>query len=459
MFTLNIRFKFFLSHFIAILLVSGVIGVYFYFSALDNLTSSLQSRLKYSAAILSQSFESETLDKIDNGADADTERFQNLLSKVRAFATSNPDIAFVYLMRKKNSRVEFLVDSDPDDPANPGDIYEEYIPELIQGFSKLSVDSTITSDRWGSFMSGYAPIKNGDHPYLVGIDMRADEVHTKLERLKTQALFSLIGAVIFAYFCAYLLSKNMIARIQLLHNKCINISPSPDQQAAPQKGDELDDLSNTFDVILESMQKEHSEVALQAQNQIEKLIDENNQLREQIDQHERMQIIMQKTATTDFLTGVANRRKVTGLLDSAINAHTIYSIALIDIDYFKEINDKHGHDFGDKVLRHFARFILHNIPQNFTLGRWGGEEFILFMPETSSASAFKEVEKIRYLINQENFSFGNHTIILSASIGVAERKENEAWEGVIKRTDFALYDAKNSGRNKSRVFQESKGTT
>jgi len=168
-----------------------------------------------------------------------------------------------------------------------------------------------------------------------------------------------------------------------------------------------------------------------------------------------MEKIINESATTDYLTGLANRRKVTGELDKVLSSNKTYSIILIDIDHFKEINDTHGHDVGDKILRRFARFLLHNVNKTSTVGRWGGEEFVLLMPNTNASTAMKEAERVRTLINNENLAPEGQTKKLTASFGVAENEEKEAWETVIKRADVALYRAKHAGRNQTVLAEES----
>ncbi len=451
----SIRIKFFLSHFIAILLVSGSIGSYFYQSALEDLTNSLKSRLKYSAAILSHSFTPSELDLIHDASVVDSQSFQTLLTKIRDLSNANSDIAFIYVMRMTDNAVEFVIDSDPNDPASPGDVYAEHIPELVNGFTELSVDSAITTDRWGSFMSGYAPIKGGHSPYLIGIDMRADEVKSKLEDLKTKGLLSLLSAILLAYISSHFLSNSMIKRIKALHNQCMQSTPVKNEVSKNNKGDELDDLSHAFNFMLDSIQKEHNYLEKQVQSRMNELHDTNQKLSEEIEERKRMEKIINESATTDYLTGLANRRKVTGELDKVLSSNKTYSIILIDIDHFKEINDTHGHDVGDKILRRFARFLLHNVNKTSTVGRWGGEEFVLLMPNTNASTAMKEAERVRTLINNENLAPEGQTKKLTASFGVAENEEKEAWETVIKRADVALYRAKHAGRNQTVLAEES----
>ena len=161
--------------------VSGSIGSYFYGSAIENLENSLKSRLRNSAALLSKSFDTKELDLIQNEQNKSLPEYEKNLQLIVSYASSNDDIAFIYIMRLRDGQVEFVLDSDQVNPAKPGEIYKQNIPELIEGFTRVSVDSSITTDRWGSFMSGYAPIGDGAAQYLIGLDMKADDVSNKLQ--------------------------------------------------------------------------------------------------------------------------------------------------------------------------------------------------------------------------------------------------------------------------------------
>jgi hypothetical protein len=111
---IQLRFgpKLFISHFMAVLLVSGSIGTFFYFNAIESLMQSLRSRLQNSAALLSQSIDAQELDEVRSEADVEKESYRTTLEKLRRLRRSNPDIAFLFVMRKEGDRVTFVVDSD-----------------------------------------------------------------------------------------------------------------------------------------------------------------------------------------------------------------------------------------------------------------------------------------------------------------------------------------------------------
>jgi diguanylate cyclase (GGDEF) domain len=124
---------------------------------------------------------------------------------------------------------------------------------------------------------------------------------------------------------------------------------------------------------------------------------------------------------------------------------------MIDVDFFKAINDKYGHVTGDEVLKDIVSLITGNIRSGDYLIRWGGEEFLVIAPYASLNNAYLLSEKLRIQAELHYFSYKGIRITLSS--GIAELMENENETSFIKRADNALYKAKNSGRNKSVISQ------
>jgi len=157
---------------------------------------------------------------------------------------------------------------------------------------------------------------------------------------------------------------------------------------------------------------------------------------------------LKKQALKDFLTGLFNRRYFEEILRWEIELSKRYkhplSIILVDLDDFKCINDKYGHQFGDKVLKMVAESIKRNIRSSDIPARYGGEEFIILLPETDLEGAKKVAEKLRRIIQE--LSIDNTK--LTASFGITELLENDSMETFIKRADKALYRAKKEGKNK-----------
>jgi two-component system, cell cycle response regulator len=159
-------------------------------------------------------------------------------------------------------------------------------------------------------------------------------------------------------------------------------------------------------------------------------------------------------AITDALTGLYNRRymetHVGTLVDQAISRGKPLAVLILDIDYFKSINDTHGHDAGDNVLQDFATRIRKSIRGIDLACRYGGEEFVVVMPETDMAVATMVAERLRRRIASEPFPIqkGTRMIEVTISIGIAALGPNDDAAAVIKRADQALYRAKRDGRNR-----------
>jgi len=169
-----------------------------------------------------------------------------------------------------------------------------------------------------------------------------------------------------------------------------------------------------------------------------------------ISENKKIQERLQELAQTDRLTGIKNRLKLEEVLALEIKRSSRYmenkfSLILFDIDRFKEVNDTYGHDVGDEVLKTVSELVGKNIRDSDIFGRWGGEEFLLILPNTDLEQAKKVAQKLRKIT--EKFEMPKN-ITITASFGVSEFKEGDNIDTVIKRADNRLYDAKRTGRNK-----------
>ncbi|KJZ08841.1 hypothetical protein TW85_22615 [Marinomonas sp. S3726] len=169
-----------------------------------------------------------------------------------------------------------------------------------------------------------------------------------------------------------------------------------------------------------------------------------------------LELKLRLQASLDPLTQVYNRRALDEIVadsdvDSKLNQVPLSAI-MLDIDYFKKLNDGHGHKAGDTVLQKLAMILTKNTRENDSVARYGGEEFIILLPNTSREQAERMAENLRIQLSDEHFSLDNgsdEALHISASFGVATREsEIENWENVFKRVDVALYKAKRTGRNK-----------
>lgn len=165
-------------------------------------------------------------------------------------------------------------------------------------------------------------------------------------------------------------------------------------------------------------------------------------------------------ATTDRLTRVANRATLLSQLIGEVERARRYgrplSVAFVDLDRFKAINDTYGHDAGDLVLRGVADIFAKNLRENDLVGRYGGEEFMLILPETTPEDAVTVAEKLRLLVEGHRFRLPDGTdVSVTVSTGIAGgRGEQLRLESLVRDADAAMYSAKSLGRNQTYVFAE-----
>jgi len=176
------------------------------------------------------------------------------------------------------------------------------------------------------------------------------------------------------------------------------------------------------------------------------MLEEKN--RELTDAYDKIEYL----ALTDTLTGVANRRHISNLMGKEVsrcrrNGGT-FSMLMCDIDFFKKVNDTYGHDTGDYVLKRVTELIQGRLRGQDVLSRWGGEEFLVMLPETAIDDAVVAAEKLRTTIEATEMEFGEHRFSITLTIGVATYEKELGIEKSIKKADDALYQGKQTGRNK-----------
>lgn len=169
---------------------------------------------------------------------------------------------------------------------------------------------------------------------------------------------------------------------------------------------------------------------------------------------QRFAQLMAKVAQMDELTGIANRRHFRELAQRELNriarVHEPLVALMLDIDFFKRINDQHGHKTGDEVLRAFSRACEAQLRKTDVFGRLGGEEFVVLMPNTTLGTAAVVAERLRRAVQSMKVSGDSGVeVSVTVSIGMAPFKfENDSLDELLIRADAALYQAKFQGRNR-----------
>lgn len=168
---------------------------------------------------------------------------------------------------------------------------------------------------------------------------------------------------------------------------------------------------------------------------------------------------LQELAQHDGLTGLLNRRHWESCLEHEFARHTRYSnpasLVLFDIDHFKQLNDTYGHQAGDEVIRQVADIIRQLARDTDYAGRYGGEEFVVLLPDTPMQGAALFAERLRKAIEQLTIKHGQYQMSCSVSLGVACMRNDMAhYNALIEEADKALYQSKSSGRNRVTLHQE-----
>ncbi len=189
----------------------------------------------------------------------------------------------------------------------------------------------------------------------------------------------------------------------------------------------------------------------------------NRELQTQLEENERLRAQLQEQAIRDPLTGVFNRRYFTEALESEIaraaRENTSFSLIILDVDHFKKVNDTHGHKCGDLVLKSLASFLMENTRRSDIVCRFGGEEFVILMPDAAIDDARERAELFRKKFEVLLHTYEDKQIRATFSVGVASFPIHAgSGESLLVAADEALYRSKAEGRNRVSVFEPGVGS-
>ena len=168
-------------------------------------------------------------------------------------------------------------------------------------------------------------------------------------------------------------------------------------------------------------------------------------------------LILQEIAIRDPLTNLYNRLKILELIqyeiEKAQRYNHVFSLLMIDIDDFKHINDTFGHNFGDEVLKEFSKCLKQSVRKIDIASRWGGEEFLILLPETKKEQALKVANRIKENLSKVYVDYNNIVVSMNtASFGLTEYHREDNSNQLIEKVDKALYISKNNGKNKISLY-------
>lgn len=164
----------------------------------------------------------------------------------------------------------------------------------------------------------------------------------------------------------------------------------------------------------------------------------------------KLQILMEELrelATTDSLTKLYNRRYFLDWIDELVKSYTTFSLILFDVDYFKSINDTYGHNAGDLVLTSLSRIFKLILREEDIISRWGGEEFMICLPNLEADKAYKVAEKLRLEVSKFEFNYEGNVFHCNITGGIAQYDIQLPTDKNITKIDSALYTGKSNGKN------------
>ena len=223
------------------------------------------------------------------------------------------------------------------------------------------------------------------------------------------------------------------------------------------KAENIGDLNSILSDVMRDTRNIQSE-ALQSRDQMLSARYEAEEAEARIHELEAQLAELSALASHDQLTNSLNRRGLEDAMDReqarSERQGTVLSLALLDLDDFKKLNDEHGHDAGDEALIHVVRIVRETLRSMDVIGRIGGEEFVVLLPDTPTDEAIAVIGRLQKELTKRIFMYNNQKLFITFSAGVAMRAASEDIRDTIKRADAAMYQAKQAGKNRVVVAED-----
>ncbi len=221
-------------------------------------------------------------------------------------------------------------------------------------------------------------------------------------------------------------------------------------------------IGEDFNNLMFHLKNKEDELRLNIENSEEKnrtLAALNEKINKLVEKLDKKNTLLRELSIKDGLTGLYNYRFFREILHEQFNLAKRFKFSLscimIDIDYFKAVNDTYGHQLGDSILSQLADILRNNVRDADKVVRYGGEEFVIILPYTDSEDAFIKAERLRKLVSDSSFAIGNKTIGITVSLGISTYpgiKNIKRADHLVSCADKALYQAKQRGRNRTIIY-------
>ncbi|MCE5198018.1 MAG: HD domain-containing phosphohydrolase [Armatimonadota bacterium] len=425
--------KIFLASLSLALTVLAISSTILYIDASRSLRQELRQRLIAVAATTATQLDADLHDSIRTHVDESSDRYHRLRSVLDSVKKANPDIRFIYTMRKtsKPGFWEFVVDAetDPKLVSHVGDIYDaRKLPYLAKSLYGATADTEPVPDEWGCYLSGYAPIigDNGKADSIVGVDMSLKQLINEQSSMKKVAIRNALYACLMAFIISIIATKAALKPIKIFMRAAERVAQGDlGFSVSWPAADEIGDFARSFNQMIVGLEE----------------------------------------TSRDFLTGLYNHMYYHERLDAEVQRATRYghelSVLMIDLDRFKSINDTLGHPVGDSIVRQLASVVKQSLRDSDVAVRYGGDEFAVILPQIGEQGAIEVAERLRKLVEAHSFSAiplhdlihqgtdnSGKTIHLTVTIGVASYPQHhKTKDGLIMASDMALCRAKHVSRN------------
>jgi diguanylate cyclase (GGDEF)-like protein len=319
---------------------------------------------------------------------------------------------------------------------SPSELFEVRIPSRIAAklFSHETVPEQYRNDRGVTVVGALKGIHHVGWGVVAELDQ--DKAYAQIFRLRNLTIALIAGLLLVVGFAAYVLGLTIVRPLNRLIAAASQVaSGNLDVDVPVLARGELGYMTEVFNDMVTRLRQGREELA--AMNRT--LRERNRELHE--------------LSITDSLTGLYNRKHLMEVLTKEVARAERYqrplALLMIDVDHFKVYNDTCGHLAGDEVLRKVAAIFRGSIRESDCVGRYGGEEFLIILPETVADDAGRIAERIRSRLAEEDFPAGSQTVKITVSGGVASFPGNgRSPESLLRSADAALYQAKNRGRNR-----------
>lgn len=281
--------------------------------------------------------------------------------------------------------------------------------------------------------------------WMLVAEMEKDKAYAGIVLLRRITIGLVSGLIFCIGLGAFIFGRAVVRPVQRLSEEAASVAAGNLQVTIPVSGlSEVSYLTQVFNHMVASLRKNREEISA-AHNS---LLETNKKLHQ--------------ISITDDLTGLYNRKHIIELLSQecvlAEQKNQPFSILMVDIDFFKKVNDTYGHQAGDAVLRQVSATLRSTVRKGDHIGRYGGEEFLIILPDRDIQSVSLTADRIRQRVEKELIPAGSTKISVTISIGVSRYPDDgENIEAITRVADNALYQAKSDGRNRVMILEKRKG--